>query len=153
MIFKEHDYKKYPELTNSQLAEMLFDSPHQQILEDFDAEVVAVHDGDTITLKTDFRDFNFPLRFLDINAPELAENGGIEARDWLADKILNQKVTIVIDTKNRVGKWGRLLGRVMYQGLDISQEMLNLGLVKLFENRGEGKFRELDTFFALEQWF
>lgn len=152
MVFEEHDYKKYPELSNSQLAEMPFDSPHVQIIEDFTATVVKVHDGDTITLRTGFRDFKFPLRMLNIDAPELGE-GGEEAGDWLREQILGQKVTILMDKKNRVGKWGRLLGKVLYKGTDMGQTMLTMGLVKLFENRGEGKFRSLDKIFSLKKWF
>ena len=74
MVFV-HDYKAFPELTNAQLQTMQFSSPHPQITEDFTAEVVKVHDADTIRLRTDFRDFDFPLRLLDIDAPELNEGG------------------------------------------------------------------------------
>ena len=59
---EDHDYKKFPELTNKQINEFGFQSPHKQITEDFDATVVHVTDGDTIRLRTDFRDFTFPLR-------------------------------------------------------------------------------------------
>ena len=52
----EHDYKAFPELSNTQMQELQFTSPHVQITEDFTAIVVKVHDGDTITLQTDFRD-------------------------------------------------------------------------------------------------
>ena len=65
----EHDFHEYPELTNAQMAQHQFSSPHEQITSDFRAEVVRVHDGDTITLRTGFRDFDFPLRLLDIDAP------------------------------------------------------------------------------------
>lgn len=127
MVFEEHDYKKYPELTDRQLRELRLDSPHQQIESDFMAKVVKVHDGDTIILRADFRNFDFPLRFLEINAPEL-KKGGEEARDWLRDRILNSDVQIRINPKNRVDKWGRLLGHVFHHGLDVGTEMLHRGL-------------------------
>ena len=104
-MVEEHDYIKFPELTNTQINEFGFASPHVQITEDFTAEVVRVHDGDTITLRTDFRDFDFPLRFLDIDAPELNE-GGAEARDWLHEQIHGEMVEIKINRNNRVGKFG-----------------------------------------------
>ena len=128
MIFEKHDFKKYPELTNKQLREAPFESPHQQITEDFFADVISVHDGDTIRLRTDFRDFTFPLRFLEIDAPELGE-GGEEAGNWLRARLLGAKVQIIMDPINRVDKWGRLLGQVFHNGLDVGTEMLQRGLV------------------------
>ena len=149
---EQHDYNKYPELTNQQLVDMPFDSPHEQITEDFDATVVRVHDGDTITLETEFRDFLFPLRFLDIDAPEM-NAGGEVARDWLRGKILGQSVRIIIDRYQRVGKYGRLLGRVIYRGLDVGEEEKYLGLAKPFSARNEGKFLNLYKEFNLKKWF
>lgn len=151
MVF-EHNFNQYPELTNTQLEEMQFESPHKQITEDFDAVVIKVHDGDTITLQTSFRDFTFPLRLLDIDAPEM-NAGGEVARDWLIGRILGAAVKILIDPGNRVDKYGRLLGRVLHQGLDIGTEELNMGLAIPFSQRGERTFPVLGKMFSLKQWF
>lgn len=132
-----HDFKNFPELSNSQMNVYYFDSPHQQILEDFDAKVEKVHDGDTITLSTSFRDFQFPMRFLGIDAPEL-NAGGKEAGDWLRQQIAGEDVQIKIDRNNRVGKYGRLLGRVSFRGMDLGEMMLQLGKVLPFEQRNDG---------------
>ena len=134
-----HDFQIFPELTNSQLDLYYFSSPHKQIFEDFFAKVINVHDGDTITVRWDERDFDFPIRFLDINAPELRENKGDSVRDWLKNRIEDQEVEVRIDRTNRVDKWGRLLGRIFHRGLDTGTEMMNLGLVTSFEARNEGK--------------
>lgn len=139
----EHDYKAFPELTNAQLETLRFTSPHEQITEDFVAEVVKVHDGDTITLRTKFRDFDFPLRLLGIDAPELSE-GGEETQKWLESRLLNQKIEIRIDPSNRVGKYGRLLGYVYLNGLDIGNEMLNLGLVSEFGKKRENEVQDIN---------
>lgn len=152
MTFFDHDYKKFPELTNVQLQVLQFTSPHVQITEDFDAEVVKVHDGDTITLRTNFRDFDFPLRFLGIDAPEL-NAGGEETREWLKNRIEGRTVAIQINKQNRVGKYGRLLGRVFYGGQDIGNEEMNLGLATSFENRREGELPNVDKMFSMKQWF
>ncbi len=151
MVF-EHDYKKFPELTNKQIEEFGFTSPHKQIEEDFEAEVVKVHDGDTITLFTTFRDFEFPLRLLDIDAPEMNAGGSV-ARDWLRGRILGQLVNILIRTKNRVDKYGRLLGSVFYKGIDVGEEELRLGLATTFENRRQDELPNLDKMFSIKQWF
>lgn len=147
----EHDYDKYPELTNTELGVLQFTSPHEQITEDFDAEVVKVHDGDTIRLKTSFRDFDFPLRFLGIDAPEMNAGGKI-AKDWLTTRLLNEAVHILINKQNRVGKYGRLLGKVMHRGMDVGDEELRLGLVTTFENRREGELPNVDKMFSMKQW-
>ena len=148
-----HNFKTHPELTNSQMQLYYFESPHKQITEDFRAKVVKIHDGDTITLRTDFRDFDFPLRFLDTNAPELNEEGGHESRDWLSDKILNKEVDILIDKKNRVGKWGRLLGSVFFSGMNINKESIVMGQSTSFENRNEGKLPIMNKELNMSKWF
>lgn len=147
----EHDFKNFPELSNTQLEEFGFQSPHKQITEDFFATVIKVHDGDTITLRTDFRDFDFPLRLLGIDSPEM-NAGGEEARDWLRNQILDKKVDIKIDRENRVGKYGRLLGRVMSGGIDMGDAELILGYATTFGMRREGQLPNINKELSVEQW-
>jgi endonuclease YncB( thermonuclease family) len=144
----DHDYDKYPELTNTELQEQGFTSPFPQITEDFSASVVKVHDGDTITLRTDFRDFDFPLRFLDINAPELSEPGGRESQQWLEGQILDQEVQIMLNQQDRVDKYGRLLGWVIYQGMNMGEIEVMQGRATPFDNRNEGKIPVFDKLMA-----
>ena len=151
MVF-DHDFKNYPELSNKQMSTLGFSSPHPQITEDFEAFVVKVHDGDTIRLRTTFRDFDFPLRLLGIDAPELNE-GGEAARDWLKAKILGRKVQILINKNNRVGKYGRLLGDVVVCGLSVGEEMMHLGLVNEFGKKDASELPDLNTIFRSGQWF
>ena len=145
-----HDFKTFPELTNSQMEIYYFESPHKQITEDFRARVIKVTDGDTIRVTCDFRDFDFPIRFLEINALEMSE-GGQTAKDWLSEKILNEEVDILI-TENRVDKYGRLLGKIFHRGMDLGQIMIVLGLATSFENRNEGKIPNLNKELAVEKW-
>lgn len=139
-----------PELRNSEMMEFYFDSPHTQIFTDFNATVVKVHDGDTITVETDFRDFSFPIRFLNTNAPELNEDGGHASRDWLESWILGEEVTILVDPKNRVEKWGRLLGQVMFEGVNMNRLSVATGHATTFELRNAGKIPSLDKLFELK---
>ena len=122
-----HDFKNYPELSNAQMNMYYFDSPHQQIAEDFDAKVEKVHDGDTIRVSCSFRDFTFPIRMANIMAAELNEEHGVEARNHLANMILGAQVEILIDKKNRVGKYGRLIGKVIHKGFDMGEQMKSDG--------------------------
>ena len=150
MVF-EHDYVNFPELTNTQINDFGFASPHKQITEDFRATVVRVHDGDTVTLRTTFRDFDFPLRLLDIDAPELNE-GGKEAKEWLTQRILNQSVMVLIDSQNRVGKYGRLLGAILSGGMNVAEEEIHLGLAKPFGQKKEAEIEPADKVFSIRKW-
>ena len=147
----EHDYKNYPELTNKEIDEFGFLSPHKQITEDFYATVVKVHDGDTVTLQVPFRDFTFPLRLLGIDAKELSE-GGESARDYVNERLLNEEVEIKIDKKNRVGKYGRLLGKVFHSGSDVGEDEVRLGLAWPYGQRREGELPNIHKLFGVEKW-
>jgi endonuclease YncB( thermonuclease family) len=133
-----HDFKRFPELTNNQMNLYYFDSPHQQIAEDFDARVANVHDGDTITLEVSWRDFTFPLRMSNLLAPELNEEGGVRSRDKLKELIENATVEIIIDKTNRVGKYGRLLGKVRHKGFDVGTQMIEEGFAVSLDEEQPG---------------
>lgn len=119
-----HDFKKHPELSNSQMEIYYFESPHKQITEDFQGEVIRVIDGDTIRVKTDFRSFDFPIRLARIQAPEIDTREGIISKEYLENKILNKKVDILINYKNRTGKYGRLIGDIIFGGESMSEAMI-----------------------------
>lgn len=140
-----HNFQQFPELTDEQMEFYYFNSPHKQIFENFRARVVKVHDGDTITLRWSERDFDFPLRFANIAAPELKELGGEESQRWLEQKLLNEEVDIIINPDNRVEKWGRLLGNVELLGIDIGEESIFNNKSVAWENRNDGKIKELES--------
>ena len=144
------DFVRFPELTNRQL-QMHIVSPHPQITEDIIVRVVKVIDGDTIRVEWDERDFDFPVRFLGIDAPEMNE-GGEDARDYLDNVILDEEVLLKIDKKQRVGKYGRLLAKVISLGMDMGEAMMRLGLATSFENRNEGKLPDINKITRIEQW-
>ena len=110
------------------------------------ASVVRVVDGDTIVVNCDFRDFDFPVRLLDVDALELSE-GGREAKEWLQDRIEGDDVQVLIDVKQRVGKYGRLLGRIFHRGMNVGEEMLHLGLAFPFGQKSEGEVPDLNFYF------
>ena len=141
-----HDFKKFPELTNDQMSMYYFQSPHKQITRDFFARVIKVHDGDTIRVQWNERDFDFPVRFANIAAPELNEDGGKESQKWLEDQILGEEVLIKINPNNRVGKWGRLIGYVNHLGMDVGEQSVRMGFSVPWEMRGRDfKVKTLDV--------
>ena len=148
----EHDYRAFPELTNNQIQEFGIESPHPQITEDFDATVIKVTDGDTVRLLVDFRDFDFPLRLLDIDAPEM-NAGGEESKAWLKGLIEGTEVRILIDKNNRVGKYGRLLGKIMSLGMDVGSMAMALGYAVAFGQKDQSVPPDLNKLLRMNQWF
>ena len=146
------NWKDFPELRNNELAMLYFESPHKQIFEDFDCKVVKVHDGDTITVRAEFRDFDFPIRMIGIDAIELKDEGGKEAQEWLEDQLLDEDIRILIDPRQRIGKWGRLLGIVTHMGLNINELSMNVGNAVPFNERHRGQTPDLDKMLNLKQW-
>ncbi len=138
-----HDFKNFPELTNRQLEEFYFDSPHKQILDDFRARVIQVTDGDTIRVEWSERNFSFPIRLANLAAPEIKEKGGPQSQKWLEGKILNKDIDIAL-TRTRVEKWGRLLAYVIFDGINISEEIINNGFAVSWQERLDTLFPNLE---------
>ena len=102
----------------------------------YKAYVVSVYDGDTITVNLDLglgiTRIKEKIRLYGINTPELRggtieeKAKGIEARDFLRNKILNR--TIIIQTrKDKSGKYGRLLGIVWQGDINLNRLMISEG--------------------------
>ena len=108
-------------------------------MEEEEAKVVKVHDGDTVTLRFSFWDFDVPFRILDINAPEMNEIGGILSRDYLKKRLLGKKVTVILG-EQKIEKWGRMLGNILSDGMDIGEELILMGFATPFDDREDGKF-------------
>ena len=132
-----HDFKAYPELTNSQMDVYYFESPHKQITENFMAKVEKVTDGDTVRVSCDFRDFNFPIRISDLAPPELNE-GGRESQKWLENRLLGEEVEVIV-SKARVEKWGRLLADIRHFGELMSEAVVMNGHGVSWENRDQNQ--------------
>ena len=142
-----HDFKKFPELRNSQLDIYYFESPHKQIFEDFEARVIKVIDGDTIRVEREFRDFDFPVRLLGIVAQETTANKGQESLDWLAGQILGKEITVEMDKFDRVGKFGRLLGTIILNGMNINQLSIDTKHAVVFDEIPEPFLPSLENIF------
>jgi len=114
-----------------------FESPHKQITENFMAKVEKVHDGDTVRVSCDFRDFNFPIRISDLAAPELNE-GGRESQKWLENRLLGEEVEVIV-SKARVEKWGRLLADIRHFGELMSEAVVMNGQGVSWEDRDQNQ--------------
>jgi endonuclease YncB( thermonuclease family) len=106
------------------------------------AVVTAVHDGDTITADVNLRGFGVwvrgqVFRLAGCNARELAEPGGLEARDHLRE-LLNFGENSVTLTSIRPDKFG---GRydcaiTLPDGSDLVAELIADGWAAAWDGRG-----------------
>jgi endonuclease YncB( thermonuclease family) len=143
------NFKDFPELPNNQLDFYYWQSPHKQLFESFQARVIRVHDADTLIVRIPERNFDFPVRFSNTSARELIEKperdtshqlcaDGKTSQQWLEDRVIGQDVTIVLK-KSRVEKFGRLLGKAYFQGIDLGSELLSHGMAVPWANRIDGR--------------
>lgn len=82
------------------------------------ANIVSVHDADTITVDVDLGfhvHFTIPLRLYGINAPELSTPEGKAARDWLQAQLPTGYPVRIETIKDRKEKYGRYLA-VIFDG-------------------------------------
>ncbi len=96
----------------------------QELMPFFEGEVIAVTDGDSLTVKLDTGK-KFQVRLQGIGAPELRQPHGAESRKNLADKILGKQVKVEFRFTDDLG---RVLGKIVNQGEDVGLAQLQSGL-------------------------
>lgn len=90
---------------------------------DLTGRVVGVSDGDTLTLLANGRD-QYRVRLAEIDAPEGGQPYGRNARRMLSDLAYGKQVTVrVVD----VDRYGRYVGRIRANGVDVNAEMVKRG--------------------------
>ena len=91
-----------------------------------DGNVIEIYDGDTLTLlaKENGVEKKYKVRFYGIDAPEAAQEHGMESRDALRKKILGEDVRVIVVS---VDRYGRSVGKVMSGGRNINYEMVAEG--------------------------
>lgn len=89
-----------------------------------EAEVSAVVDGNTLTIK--LKDDEYNVQLAGIDSPELAQEYGQQAKQFLQKKTLNKRVSVQLLGKDR---WGNRLAVVLLKGeVDLRVELLKEGL-------------------------
>lgn len=88
----------------------------------FEAVVVSVYDGDTITVRTDE---TIKIRINGIDAPELKQPFGQASKQAMSGLVFGKKVTIKPEKKEL---YGRTIARVEVDGRDVSVQMVETGM-------------------------
>jgi len=82
----------------------------------------SIHDGDTLTASC--AGSRVKVRLAGIDAPELKQQYGREARQALADLVFQKQVTL---TRSKRDKYGRSVASVSVNGRDVSAAMIEGG--------------------------
>ncbi|MCE2898582.1 MAG: thermonuclease family protein [Betaproteobacteria bacterium] len=106
------------------LAALLLLAPPACLADIIRGRVARVHDGDTLTVRQDGRQVK--VRLVDIDAPELAQPHGRDAREALEAMVLREAVTVRTTGNDR---YRRVLGLVERErdGLDVNLELVRRG--------------------------
>jgi len=101
---------------------------------EYEAKVIDVYDGDTITCDVDLGfhiTARIKFRLFGIDTPELRgeeREEGLRVRDIVRERILNKQV-LLKSHKGKTGKYGRWLAEVIFNDDDGMKTNLNLLLV------------------------
>lgn len=93
-----------------------------------EGEVVGVSDGDTLTvLLADKRQAK--IRLAQIDAPEKKQDFGQAAKQSLSDMAYKKHVSVEYKEEDR---YGRVIGKVMVDGLDVNLEQVKKGMAWVY---------------------
>ena len=104
-------------------------------------KVVHVADGDTITV-LDANNTQHKIRLQGIDAPEKAQAFGQKSKQSLHQLVHSKQVTVEFQKKD---KYGRTVGKVVYNGTDVCLEQIKLGMAwhyKQYESEQPKEDRE-----------
>ncbi len=121
---------------NSNIRNFTLEVKHDFI---YDAIVVSIYDGDTIRADIDlgFSTWikNASIRLLGIDAPELRgeeRQDGLNSKEWLVSKLPIGCKIVLKTEKDSKEKYGRYLGIIYSNGTNLNEEMVSLGLAKVY---------------------
>ena len=86
--------------------------------------VVRIADGDTITV-LDSANTQHRIRLEGIDAPESLQAFGAQSKQSLSQMVFDRDVTIVYQ---KTDPYGRLVGKITFDGKDINLEQVKLGM-------------------------
>ncbi len=108
-------------------------------------KVIKVFDGDTFLVRIQGRKEHVRLR--EIDAPEMTHRKQVgqepwasRARDYASSKAQGKAVTLVVEEKDEVDKYHRLLAYIFIDGLFLNREMVRSGYAFFYPGPFRGKF-------------
>ncbi|MGY6214497.1 thermonuclease family protein [Methylolobus aquaticus] len=95
--------------------------------------VVAVHDGDTLTVLDRYRR-EYRIRLHLIDAPEKNQDYGSRSKQSLSQLVYKRDVSVEVTT---VDRYHRLVGKVLWGGYDINLEQVARGMAWVYRRYGK----------------
>ena len=86
--------------------------------------VKYVSDGDTITVINNKTNKKIKVRLFGIDAPEITQEYGLESKEYLLGLIKDKSIIV---KGNTYDKYGRLLGTIYVDGININETMVQTG--------------------------
>ena len=86
--------------------------------------IVGISDGDTVTL-LDVNKRQYKIRLTAIDAPEKKMPFGQRSKEHLSDLVFNKDVQVETE---KLDRYGRTLGKILFDRKDINLAMINAGL-------------------------
>jgi endonuclease YncB( thermonuclease family) len=102
----------------------LFFAANTSIANTIVGRVVAVADGDTVTV-LDATNTQCKIRLMGIDAPEKKMAFGQKSKAHLSDLVFNKLVTVEYSKRD---KYGRTIGKILVDGIDANLEQVKAGL-------------------------
>lgn len=110
------------------LAALLFLSSAAHALT-LEGRVVGVADGDTITV-LDNTNTQYKIRLAGIDAPEKKQPFGNVSKKSLSDMVYDKQVSVEYNKQDR---YGRTVGKVIVDGVDVNLEQVKRGLAWFYK--------------------
>lgn len=112
-----------------------------------EGRVTSVVDGDSLWVTPADNSAAIEVRLLDIDAPEICQEWGDEARRYLADQVLRQPVRLVVPRRGTAhDSYGRALGFVYLGEVNINVRMVEEGHAWSARTRGgRGPYLKQET--------
>lgn len=101
-----------------------------------EARVTRVADGDTLTVREKGSNNKIKIRLLGIDAPELKMEGGDASQSHLENLIRsgNNQVRIYYLSKKKFDRYGRIIGKVVTNNIDVNRQMVLDGHAWFYRN-------------------
>ena len=106
-----------------------------------DTEISEVLDGDTVAIRN-AKNQRVVIRLLGIDAPEIDQEFGRQARENLAEKLNGKKVRLAFEPRGLPDEQGRVLAKIMVDDIDICVDQVRL-VSKPFRKVREARKRAL----------
>lgn len=97
--------------------------------------MVKITDGDTLTILTGAKE-QIKIRLAEIDTPESRQPYGSRSKESLSRLCFGKDVTVKVQTTDR---YGRKVGRIYVDGLDVSAEMVKIGAAWVYRKYAKDK--------------